>query len=309
LSCSRPLSVSACYFIDASGEGDLGFLAGAEFMQGDPVKGRTLIMSLAFALFDTGRPVRPFLPPGFEPIKDIGELPGFDVHEPMFDGRIYCNMTKIMDHDPTDPLSLSRAECEARRQLVRILHYLQTHCHPTHALCSSGARIGIREGRRLIGDCVLTQDDIFSATPRLWDDGVAVATAQIDFHSLTRPGDAGWRQAVRPYPIPLRCLIARDFENLLMAGKCVSVDQVVHSSCRMTPTCCAMGQAAGTAAAMALEAGARNIRELSAAALRQQLRQDGMELDPAKHAAFSVGPGSDIADEEKGLKANSREPS
>ena len=301
LSCSRPLSVSARYFIDASGEGDLGFLAGADFMQGDPVKGRTLMMSLAFALFDTGQRVRPFLPPGLEPIRNVAELPGFDVHEPMFDGRIYCNMTKVIDHDPTDPLSLSQAECEARRQMVRILHYLQTHCHPTHALCSSGARIGIREGRRIVGDYVLTKDDIFSITPSPCADGVAVATSQIDFHSLTRHGDAGWRQAIRPYPIPLRCLIAKGFDNLLMAGKCVSVDQVVHSSCRMTPTCCAMGQAVGTAAALALEAGARNIRELPAAALRRQLQQDGVELDPARHTAFSVGPGSEISDEEKGL--------
>lgn len=304
LSCSRPLSASARFFIDASGEGDLGFLAGAEFARGDPLKGRTLFMTLTFTLFDTGRPVRPFLPPGFAPINDVNELPGFNVHARLFDGRIYCNMTKILDHDPTDPLSLTDAECEARRQLVRILHFLQTRFYPRHALCSSGARIGIREGRRLVGDYVMVKEEILGATPPQFPDGVVVATSQIDFHSLTRYGDAGWRQSVRPYPIPFRCMTAKGFDNLLMAGKCISVDQVVHSSCRMTPTCCAMGQAVGTAAAMAVESGISDIRRINMDNFRAQLRQAGMELDPQKHAPFNPSGLTEISDAEKGLVEN-----
>lgn len=301
LACSRPLAASARFFVDASGEGDLGFLAGAEFAQGDPIKGRTLFMTLIFTLFDTGQPVQPFLPPGLAPINDVKELPGFNVHARMFDGRVYCNMTKILDHDPTDPLSLTDAECEARRQLARILHFLQTRFHPTHALCSSGARIGIREGRRLVGDYVMVKEDILGGAPPRFPDGVAVATSQIDFHSLTKYGDAGWRQGVPPYLIPFRCMIAKSFDNLLMAGKCVSVDQVVHSACRMTPTCCAMGQAVGTAAAMAVESGITDIRRLNIVNLRAQLQKDGMELDPKKHVPFNPSGLTEISEAEKGL--------
>ena len=132
---------------------------------------------------------------------------------------------------------------------------------PTFALASSGAKIGIREGRRIIGDYVLAQDEILNRTePLVFDDGIAVATSQIDFHSLTKSGDSGWRQRLEPYNIPFRCIVAKGFPNLMMAGKCISVDQVVHSSVRMTPTCCAMGQAVGTAAALAVELNVNNIR-------------------------------------------------
>lgn len=138
-----------------------------------------------------------------------------------------------------------------------------------------------------MGDYVLTEADVTGSAPRDFEDGVAVATSQIDFHSLTQPGDAGRRQRVEPYAIPWRCLIARGFDNLLMAGKCASGDQVAQSSFRMTPTCCAMGQAAGTGVALALEQPAGNIHALDVARLRAALVDAGMELDPARHIPYA----------------------
>ena len=286
-SCSHLIDVAASYFIDATGEGDLAWLAGAEYMQGHPETGRTLHMSLTFILQDTGKPVTPYLPPGLEEIKTVDDLPGLHGGVRLPDGRVYCNMTKVMGHDPTDPFSLSAAECEARRQLARVVHFLQRTRFPTCALCSSGARIGIREGRRVVGDYVLTETDITGPEPRDFPDGIAVATCQIDFHSLTRPGHAGWRQRVEPYAIPMRCLTVKHFHNLLAAGKCISGDQVAQSSYRMTPTCCAMGQAAGTAAAMAVEGERSDIRQLDVVEVRADLAAHGVELDPRKHVAFA----------------------
>lgn len=286
--CSRPLTVRAAFFVDATGEGDLGALAGAEFMQGDATAHRVLHMTLAAWMYDTGKPQPPHLPDGLEPIRGPEGLPGLGAGYHIDPHRVYLNATKVLGYDPTDPFSLSDAEREARRQLLRVAHYVQTHGFPTFALAASGARIGIREGRRLRGDHVLRLPEILARTEPLdFADGIAVATSQIDFHSLTKPGAAGWRQGVLPYSIPLRCLVARGFANLLMAGKCISADQVVHSSCRMTPTCCAMGQAAGTAAALALEAGLHEIRDLPVAELRRRLAADGVELDPRRHTAFS----------------------
>ncbi|MDO8587571.1 MAG: FAD-dependent oxidoreductase [Armatimonadota bacterium] len=286
LSCSRPLKVEAKYFLDCTGEGDLAFLAGAEFHQGHPETGRTLHMTLTCILYDTGQPVIPYLPPGLEPVERPEDLPGLNARIPLGDGRVYVNMTKVVGHDPTDPFSLSDAELEARRQLLRVVHYLQRTQYPTYTMASTGASIGIREGRRIVGDYILTEADILDRTPCDFPDGVAVATAQIDFHSLTRPGHVGWRQRVEPYAIPLRSLIARDFRNLLMAGKCISGDQVAQSSYRMTPTCCAMGQAAGTAAALAVERGVEDVRMVDVSELRRVLTADGMELDPRRHEAF-----------------------
>ncbi len=287
VACSQAIEVTARYFIDATGEGDLAALAGAQFMLGDPATGRTLHMSLTCLLHDTGQPVTPYLPPGLSPIDRPEDLPGLRTYHRLPDGRVYCNMTKVMAYDPTDPFDLSAAEREARRQLIRTVHYLQRFHYPTYMLCASGAKIGIREGRRILGDYVLTEADITGAGPRDQADGVAVGTCQIDFHSLTQAGDAGRRQRVEPYAIPLRCLIARGFANLLMAGKCASGDQVAQSSFRMTPTCCAMGQAAGTTAALALESAADNIRAVDITRLRGELTAAGMELDPARHQAFA----------------------
>ncbi len=301
VSCSKTMDVSGRFFIDASGEGDLGFLAGAEFMQGDPLKGRTLHMSLVFFLSDTGKPVKTYLPPDMEPIACKEQLPGLHVYAKWFDGRIYCNMTKIIDHDPTDPFSLSDAELEARRQIVRVVHFLQSKYFPTYTICSSGSKIGIREGRRIVGDYVLKKEDILGDKPFDCYDGICVATSQIDLHSLTKPGHGGWRKKVLPYAIPFRCIVAKGFKNLLMAGKCISVDQVVHSSCRMIPTCCGMGQAAGTAVAMAVEAGKDDVRGISIERLKRQLEYDGMVVNPEKHEYY-CGQETDVPDEEKGLK-------
>jgi glycine/D-amino acid oxidase-like deaminating enzyme len=287
VAASHSFDIGATVFIDATGEGDLSWLAGAETMQGHPESGRTLHMSLTFILQDTGSPVTPYLPAGLVPIETQDDLPGLHGGLRLPDGRVYCNMTKVMGHDPTDPISLSDAEREARRQIVRIVHYLQRTRFPTYALCSSGARIGIREGRRVVGDVVLTEADITRETPGDVADGVAVATCQIDFHSLTKPGHVGWRQRVEPYAIPYRALVVRGLENMLVAGKCISGDQVAQSSYRMTPTCCAMGQAAGTAAALALEGGVEDVRAVDVSALQAILEAHGMVLDPRQHEAFA----------------------
>ena len=287
VACSQAYEVRPAVAIDATGEGDLAWLAGAEVMQGHPETGRTLHMSLTFTLQDTGAPVPLYLPEGLEEIRSEAELPGLHGGLRLPDGRVYCNMTKVMGHDPTDPFSVSDAECEARRQIARIVHYLQRTRFPSYSLCSSGGRIGIREGRRIVGDYILTEADITGPAPRDFEDGVAVATCQIDFHSLTKPGHGGWRQRVEPYAIPLRSMVARGLRNVLMAGKCISGDQVAQSSYRMTPTCVAMGQAAGTAAALAVEAGVRDIRQIDVGALRAELRRQGMVLDPAQHQAFA----------------------
>ncbi|MBN2472393.1 MAG: FAD-dependent oxidoreductase [Anaerolineae bacterium] len=287
VSLSQSIQVEAQYFIDATGEGDLAALAGAAFEQGDPQGGRTLHMSLTAVLLDTGQPVTPYLPPGLEPIERLEDWPGLHTYHRLPDGRVYCNMTKVMEHDPTDPFSLSAAEREARRQLARTVHYLQRHQYATYTLASSGSRIGIREGRRITGEYVLTEADITSGTTRDFPDGVAVATCQIDFHSLTEAGDGGRRQRVAPYALPLRSLIARGWANLLMAGKCASGDQVAQSSFRMTPTCCAMGQAAGSAVGLALAQAAADIRAVDVQRLRGMLAQAGMVLDPARHQAYA----------------------
>ena len=160
ISCSTILSLRAKQFIDATGEGDLCALAGAAFMQGDPEGHRVLHMTLTAWMYDTGVPQRVYLPDGLAPIRGPEDLPGLGAGWRVSDGRVFMNATKVLDRDPTDPFSLSEAEREARRQLIRIVRYLQSGPFPTYALASSGATIGIREGRRIVGDYILRGDQV-----------------------------------------------------------------------------------------------------------------------------------------------------
>lgn len=285
LAASHVVEVTAKWFIDSTGEGDLAAAAGASFMKGHPESGLMLHMTLTAVLLDADRPIEPHLPEGYEPIETAEDLPGLNARLKLPDGRVYVSMTKVMGHDSTDPVSLSRAEAEARRQLIRVLHFLQRFEFPNHVVGSTGGSIGIREGRRILGDYVITEDDVLGDHTD-FDDGVAVATALIDFHSLSRKGNLGWRHQVKPYALPLRAMIARDLDNLLMAGKCISGEQSALASYRMTPTCAAMGQAVGTAVSV-VDPAAGDIRSVDVPRLRATLTADSMELDPRKHKPFA----------------------
>ncbi|MBI4976885.1 MAG: FAD-dependent oxidoreductase [Spirochaetes bacterium] len=278
--------VPAKFVIDTTGEGDLAAYAGASFSKGDPVEGLMLHMTLVFILCDTGKPVTPYLPEGLQAIHSRSELPGLGTGGRLPDGRVYCNATKVMRHDPTDGKSLSDAEAEARMQIARIVHYMQRTSHPTYQLCASGSKIGIREGRRITGEYTLTEKDILAGVT--FNDNIAVATSQIDFHSLTEPGHGGRREQVPPYGIPLRALTPKGLKNILTAGKCISGDQVAHSSYRMTPTCCMMGQSAGTAAAAAVENSVTDIRMIDVPHLQRILCENGLVLDPKGHSSFYI---------------------
>ncbi len=97
-------------------------------------------------------------------------------------------------------------------------------------------------------------------------------------------GQLDWREAFKPYGpgeshgIPFRCLVPRGLCNVLVAGRSLSADRAVQGACRCMPHCLAMGEAAGAAAAMAIAAGADDIRAVDAGALRDKLRAHGAYL-------------------------------
>jgi hypothetical protein len=146
-----------------------------------------------------------------------------------------------------------------------------------------GTQIGVRETRRVFGDERLTRDDVLGA--RQFDDQIGLCGAPIEDH-------AGGPATVWHYlpdgatvGIPYRTLLVRDATNVLVAGRCFSATHDAHASVRSMAQCMAMGQAAGTAAAMAV-AGGRDPREVASGALRDRLRRDGaiLEMDDAAAA-------------------------
>jgi len=156
---------------------------------------------------------------------------------------------KIPMFDSTSTESLTAAEIRARRRVFEVLDYYQRG-KETMALRCCAPQIGIREGARVVGDYILTVDDLRAG--RKFDDAIARGVFYLDGH---KPDDekrtyilAEKQLKVPPYQIPLRSLIAKDGKNLLTVGRCFSCDQLALSSARVSTTCSMMGQAAGIAA-------------------------------------------------------------
>jgi hypothetical protein len=121
-------------------------------------------------------------------------------------------------------------------------------------------QLGITESRRLQGEYVMSREDL----DRDFDDSVA------------RTGH--WTKYDCVYNIPYRSLLPRSIENLLVAGRCISVDHRVHHATKEIPACMATGHAVGIAAAMAAQAGI-SVRQLDVSALRSRLRDQGAILE------------------------------
>jgi len=269
-------ALKAAIIVDATGDGDVAALAGAGFKKGRESDGRVLQMTLTFKMWNTGKKVKPVLPEGCPRYESREDLPSFFGAARIDEEKIYCNMTRAIGLDPTDTEDLTKAEILTRKQVMACVYYLQTHGYPTYKLASVATQIGVREGRRIIGDYILTEEDVVYGTE--FPDVIAVGTSQIDFHNIDSYGPHGDRlEKVPSYQIPYRTILVKGIENMLTAGKCISGDQVAQSSYRMIPTCAALGQAAGTAAAIATEQRVK-VREIDIKMLQEILIEDGMKF-------------------------------
>jgi hypothetical protein len=170
------------------------------------------------------------------------------------EGEAWLNMTRVMGVDGTNAISLTRGEIEARRQIDDILTYLKNYVpgFQKARFSKTAPFLGIRETRRIVGQYVMTQEDVLSC--RKFDDAIAVASYPIDIH---RPGDEGctliWCGDC--YDIPYRSLVPTMVENLLVAGRCISTTHEAMGAIRVMATCMAMGEAAGRAAKQAIREG------------------------------------------------------
>ncbi len=137
----------------------------------------------------------------------------------------------------------------------------------------SGVQIGVRETRRILGEYVMTAEDILEA--RKFDDAIARGAYPIDIHSPTGEGTyIKSPPAGESYDIPYRCLVPKKIEDLLVAGRCISTTHEAQSAIRVIPIVVAIGQAAGTAAALSARLGTTP-RELDVSLLQNTLREQG----------------------------------
>jgi hypothetical protein len=178
----------------------------------------------------------------------------------------------------TDPELLSRAEMDGRRQALEYARFLHDRVpgYEKAELAGFGVQIGIRETRRVHGDYRLTRDDVLGA--KRFDDQIGLCGAPIEDHH----GGADTKWAYLPdgqcVGIPYRTLLPQKSENLLVAGRCFSATHDAHASVRSMAQCMAMGQAAGSAAAIAV-AGNLAPRDVPVPELRDRLRALGAVLE------------------------------
>ncbi len=262
--------------IDCTGDGDVAAWAGAAYEKAESLQPMSLHFRIAnlAPTFELRRRCAQVLQAAF----DRGEIGLYGGPYPAtFSGRdVYFNATRIPG-DNTLPADWTRAEIQGRRDAWRMFELWQAEL-PEFAeayFFTSGPVAGARESRRIVGDYMLTGDDVRAG--RRQDDVVVLGAWRLDRHPAAQPGyhDIPWTP---PYAIPYRTLLPRTLENLLVAGRCHSATSEALASSRVTATAMGMGHAAGTAAALAVAANVTP-RDLPIARLQDQLVATGAILE------------------------------
>ncbi|MEN9637910.1 MAG: hypothetical protein RL077_6314 [Verrucomicrobiota bacterium] len=258
-------------FIDTTGDGDLGAQAGCEFEIGKeqscPCQPMTMyallvvknVAELADCLHGTGNNGQYVGPKAFQDtLKRAGVTPSYG-KACLF--PIQGNLVLLMaNHEyginATDASQVTEATLRARAELHQIVRGLRKLGGPWDGvqIAATPEQIGIRDGRRIRGRYVMGKEDLIEG--RKQTDAVVRATFPVDIHALSAEDNkkAAYSNAgvkMKPYDIPLRALIARDVDGLMMAGRCISGDFIAHASYRVTGNAVAMGEAAGATAAVA----------------------------------------------------------
>src|SRR5579872_5911005 len=192
--------------------------------------------------------------------------------------EVSVNMTRVTNIDPLDPDDLTRAEVEARGQVMDLLEFFRNRVpgFENARIAATATQIGIRESRRIVGEYTLTRDDVLNA--RHFDDAVARSAYPIDIHNPSGSGTVTHRLSEgQSYEIPYRCMVPAHRDRLLVAGRCISTTHEALASTRLTPTVMTLGQAAGTAAALAKHTRS-TLRTIDTRRLRAELIDDGVLL-------------------------------
>lgn len=264
--------------IDCTGDGDVCALAGAEFRIGRPKDGAAQPMTLMYKLgnidFWQG------------PSNELIGLMMKAINENHLDYRIsykrpcilmlpgkkaaVVQMIHIRGVSPFDAQAMSKAYIQARREVMAAFELFRNYIPELKGVTleETAPQLGVRESRRILGEYELTFEDLMQG--RKFDDGVALCSFPIDIHQPDKDDQENFFP--KPYHIPYRCLIPKKINGLLAAGRCISGTHEALASYRVTGNCMAMGEAAGTAASIAVNSG-HQPREIDAQNLVRILRE------------------------------------
>lgn len=281
-------TVRARFFVDATGSGALCQACGAEMMVGqesrarfgepsapavpnDRINGVTLI----FRITQTGTPKIGPLPEGVPADCWWGRFPAMSaVHYP--NGDYNCNMLPTMEGEEFAQQSYDQAYSECLRRVRAFWHYVQGRWPEFQGYRISwvAPALGVRETTRVVTEYILTEHDIRAGlVGQDHRDVIAIAD-----HALDRHGAGGGALEVsQPYGVPYRCLIPKGMSNVLIACRGAGFSSLAASSCRLSRTMMQLGQAAGTAVALAKDL-AIDLPAVPPDKLRAALRKQHVEL-------------------------------
>jgi glycine/D-amino acid oxidase-like deaminating enzyme len=277
--------IRAKVVVDASGDGDVAFRAGGTYedWRAVPVQSLTTTFRIGNVDVNQARQVTKKQLWGLmaEAVNKYEyRLPRLEgsVHITPHEGIMATNMVRLQVDDPTDPLQLSAAEIEGRRQALEYHRFLRDRVpgYEKSLLLNFSTYLGVRESRRIIGDYWLTREDVLNV--HKFEDAIAMCGAPIEEHHAG--SDTRWEYLPEgaAYDIPYRCLLPKGVEGLVLAGRCLSASHDAHASVRSMGQCMAMGQAAGLAAAQAASK-AKSPREVDVRQLQSDLIQLGAILE------------------------------
>ena len=260
---SRSLTLTADNYIDATGDAELSVLAGASYHLGREEDNLCQPMTLSFRVggvdIAKAKQHRQLLNEKYLQWQAEGKITNPRENVLLFhtchDTVYHFNTTRVVKHDPTDPVSVTNAEIIAREQVFEMMELLkEIPGYEKAFLQSTALQIGIRESRMVEGLYTLTVEDLKGLAR--FDDAIAVANYDIDIHNPEGAGTSHYYFAPGDwYQIPYRCLVPKGFSNLLVAGRCISSTHEAQASYRIMPYCAELGQAAGAAVAVAIDSG------------------------------------------------------
>ena len=212
-----------------------------------------------------------------------GEIPeriaAVRLHPTTHSGERQVNTTQVNGVDMTRVDHIFKADLELREQILTLMDFFHKHI-PGYENCriiSSGTTTGVRETRRVIGDYIITAEEM-AAGCRFDDVIVHRAEFIVDIHNPEGSGQAEEHiQYCDPYDLPYRCFTPKGVEGLYTAGRCISGTHRAHASYRVMSICMAMGEAVGVAAAMCSQSGTTP-RTLDVKELQNRLTNKGIEL-------------------------------
>ena len=283
---SGKIRLGARYFIDCTGDADLAVMAGCPTRLGRDSDHLCQPMTLCFRVANVDmekfRANRDKITPLYQKLQKEGKIrnPREDVlfFDTLHEDVLHFNTTRVIKLNPVDPFDLTKAEMEAREQMLEMFEMLKNNIpgFENADITMSGPQIGVRESRMIIGEHVLTVEELKACTR--FPDAIAAGNYDVDIHSPDGAGTSHYYfKEGEYYTIPYRSLLPKEADNLLVAGRCISSTHEAQASYRIMPIVTTLGEAAGVAASVACKAGV-NVKEADVGRIQQVLRENGAFL-------------------------------